>query len=75
MNNNENAEYNNTLHFHVYNILCLHIIDNLTPAEVKHWHGATKDSFFSHLAIEVPAVGGSNEWLEPVTDEEYLQLK
>lgn len=30
MNNNENAEYNNTLHFHVYNILCLHIIDNLT---------------------------------------------
>lgn len=45
------------------------------PAEVKHWHGATKDSFFSHLAIEVPAVGGSNEWLEPVTDEEYLQLK
>ena len=45
------------------------------PPEVKHWHGATKDSFFSHLAIEVPAVGGSNEWLEPVTDEEYLQLK
>lgn len=45
------------------------------PAEVKHWHGATKDSFFSHLAIEVPAVGGSNEWLKPVTDEEYLQLK
>jgi hypothetical protein len=30
MNNNENAEYNNTLHFHVYNILCVHIIDNLT---------------------------------------------
>jgi quercetin dioxygenase-like cupin family protein len=41
------------------------------PAEVKHWHGATKDSWFSHLAVEVPAVGGSNEWLEPVTDEEY----
>jgi len=41
------------------------------PAEVKHWHGAAKDSWFSHLALEVPAVGGSNEWLEPVTDEEY----
>lgn len=45
------------------------------PAEIKHWHGATKDSFFSHLAIEVPAEGASNEWLEPVTDDVYLQLK
>lgn len=35
MNNNENAEYNNTLHFHVYNILCLHIIDNLTNIAEK----------------------------------------
>lgn len=44
------------------------------PAEVKHWHGAAKDSWFSHLAVEVPEVGGSNEWLEPVTDEEYNTL-
>lgn len=45
------------------------------PAEVKHWHGAAKDSWFSHLAMEVPAEGGSNEWLEAVTDEEYNKLK
>ncbi|CUO83888.1 cupin domain-containing protein [Clostridium disporicum] len=45
------------------------------PAEVKHWHGAAKDSAFSHLAIEVPADGASNEWCEPVFDEEYLKLK
>lgn len=45
------------------------------PAEVKHWHGAAKDSWFSHLAVEVPAEGGSNEWLEAVTDEEYNKLK
>lgn len=44
------------------------------PAEVKHWHGAAKDSWFCHLAIEVPAEGASNEWLEEVTDEVYLQL-
>ena len=42
------------------------------PAEVKHWHGATKDSFFSHLAIEVPGKNTSNEWLEAVSDEEYF---
>lgn len=45
------------------------------PAEVKHWHGAAKDSAFCHLAIEVPAEGASNEWCEPVTDDEYLKLK
>ena len=45
------------------------------PAEVKHWHGAAKDSWFTHIAIEVPSEGGSNEWLEPVTDEEYNKLK
>lgn len=45
------------------------------PPEVKHWHGAAKDSFFSHLAIEVPAENGSVEWLEEVTDEEYAKLK
>ena len=41
------------------------------PAEVKHWHGAAPDSWFSHLAIEVPGEKTSNEWCEPVTDEEY----
>ena len=41
------------------------------PAGVKHWHGAAKDSWFSHLAVEVPGENGSNEWLEPVSDEEY----
>lgn len=44
------------------------------PAGVKHWHGAAKDSQFTHIAIEVPAVNGSNEWLEPVSDEEYDKL-
>lgn len=45
------------------------------PVGVKHWHGAAKDSWFSHLAVEVPGENGSNEWLEPVTDEEYSLLK
>ena len=40
------------------------------PPEVKHWHGAAKDSWFSHLAVEVPGEGARNEWLEPVGDEE-----
>ena len=44
------------------------------PANVKHWHGAKKDSWFSHLAVEVPGENTSNEWLEPVTDEEYDKL-
>ena len=41
---------------------------------VKHWHGATKNSYFSHLAIDVPGEDTSNVWLEPVTDEEYDKL-
>ena len=45
------------------------------PAGVKHWHGAAPDSWFSHLAVEVPGENGSNEWLEPVTDEVYGKLK
>lgn len=44
------------------------------PLEVKHWHGAAKDSWFQHLAVEVPADGASNEWLEAVEDEEYSRL-
>ena len=44
------------------------------PANVKHWHGAKKDSWFSHIAIEVTGENTSNEWCEPVTDEEYNKL-
>ena len=44
------------------------------PAGVKHWHGAAKDSWFSHLAVEVPGVNGRNEWLESVTDDQYKSL-
>ena len=45
------------------------------PPEVKHWHGAKKDSWFSHIAVEVPGEEASNEWLEPVNDETYLRLE
>lgn len=44
------------------------------PAGVKHWHGAAPDSWFSHLAVEVPGVEGFNEWLEPVGDDVYGKL-
>ena len=44
------------------------------PAGVKHWHGAAPDSWFSHLAIEVPGENGSNQGLEPVSEEEYSKL-
>ena len=44
------------------------------PPEVKHWHGAAKDSWFQHLAVEVPAEGASNEWLEFLPEEEYDKL-
>lgn len=42
---------------------------------IKHWHGATKDSWFSHLAIAVPGENTSNEWLEKVSDKEYENLQ
>ena len=45
------------------------------PPEVKHWHGAAKDSWFSHIAISVPAEGASTEWLEEVSDIKYLKMK
>ena len=45
------------------------------PANVKHWHGAKKDKWFSHLAVEIPGENTSNEWCEKVTDEEYNNLK
>ena len=45
------------------------------PANVKHWHGASQNSWFSHIAIEVEGIETSNEWLEAVSDEEYNKLK
>ena len=45
------------------------------PANVKHWHGAAKDSWFAHLAFAVPGEESENIWLEPVTDEQYLSIE
>ena len=45
------------------------------PPEVKHWHGAAADSWFAHLAVEVPGEETSNQWLEAVSEEEYRNLK
>ena len=45
------------------------------PPEVKHWHGAKKDSWFSHIAVEVPGEETSNEWLEAVDDQTYDSLE
>lgn len=44
------------------------------PVGVKHWHGAAPDSWFSHLAVEVPGTNGSNKWLESVNDEQYGKI-
>ena len=44
------------------------------PPEVKHWHGAKADSWFSHIAVEVPGTETSNEWLEPVDDGAFSKL-
>ena len=44
------------------------------PANTKHWHGAASDSWFSHLAIEVPGEETSAEWLEPVSEDDYGKL-
>lgn len=46
----------------------------MIPANVKHWHGAKKGSWFSHIAVEVPGKNCRNEWCEPVSDEEYNKL-
>ena len=60
------------IQFSMYNLhavlLSAYVIN--IPAEVKHWHGAAPDSWFSHLAIEVAGEETSNEWLETVSDEE-----
>lgn len=54
----------------------LHVGDIVEiPANVKHWHGATKDSWFSHVAFSMPGEDTANEWLEPVSDEDYDALE
>ena len=53
----------------------IHIPANVKPAGVKHWHGAAADSWFAHLAFEIPGEGSSNEWLEPVNDEAYNKIQ
>lgn len=45
------------------------------PPEVKHWHGAAADSWFSHLAVEVPGEEAGNEWCEAVSEDDYRQLR
>lgn len=52
---------------------CAQATWSTSPPGVKHWHGASPDSWFSHLAVEVPGEDASNEWLEPVDDEQYLK--
>ena len=47
---------------------------NIMPG-VKHWHGAAPDSWFSHLAVEVPGGNCRSQWCEPVSEEEYRKLK
>lgn len=44
------------------------------PAGVKHWHGAAADSWFQHIGLEIEGEDAWNEWLEPVSDEEYAKL-
>lgn len=45
------------------------------PAGVKHWHGAASDSWFAHLAVEVPGVKTRTEWCEPVSDAQYAEAE
>lgn len=54
---------------------------SLSPGDVitikpntKHWHGAKKDCWFSHIAVEVPGEDTTTEWCEPVSDDDYLKL-
>lgn len=44
------------------------------PAGMKHWHGAAKDSWFVHIALEIPGENARTEWLEPVSDAQYAEL-
>lgn len=44
------------------------------PLDTKHWHGATKNSYFAHLSIMSNLIEGSHEWLEAVNDDDYNSL-
>jgi quercetin dioxygenase-like cupin family protein len=44
----------------------------LCPPGEKHWHGATDTTAMSHIAIQEALDGRAVNWLEQVTDEEYL---
>ena len=50
------------------------VLVNIKPG-IKHWHGAKKDSWFSHVAVEIPGEDSSTEWLEPVDYEQYNKLE
>ena len=54
--------------------LCAGTVITIPPG-IKHWHGTKKDSWFSHIAVEVPGENTSGEWCESVTDEEYDKLE
>ena len=45
------------------------------PSEIKHWHGSAPNQWFSHLSVEIPGEGTSNEWCEPVSNEQYKSLR
>lgn len=46
------------------------------PEGIKHWHGAAADSWMQHLALHKDVQPGStNEWLEPVSDEQYKSVR
>lgn len=47
----------------------------MIPGNVAHWHGAARDSWFSHVTIETDAKAGMTQWLAPVSDEAYKRLK
>lgn len=44
------------------------------PANVKHWHGAQPNSWFQHLALEVPGTECRTEWCEPISEDDYNDL-
>lgn len=52
-----------------------HLAAVIIPANVKHWHGAAKDSWFQHIAQEIPGENVGTEWCEPIDDEQYNKLK
>lgn len=45
------------------------------PANVKYWHGASQDSWFSRLAFEIPGEKTNTEWHEAVSDDDYLKAQ